>query len=266
MILRSVYNHVKSRVKHNGSLGEPFLSHIGVRQGECLSPFLFSMYLNDLEAELATKGLVGIDIGTVNIYVLLYADDIILFGKTPDELQRALTILEEYCNKWKLTVNTSKTKIMIFRKGGRLSNNLNFLYKNSEIEIVKKLCYLGVVFTAGGPSFETQKTLSGQALKAIFTLNKYLYSFTPLKPSHRLELFDKLVSPILNYASEVWGFHKATSVETIHLQFCKKVLGVKQSTQNDFVYREIGRTDYQSRRFVALIKYWLKVISSEETK
>ena len=36
----------------------------------------------------------------------------------------------------------------------------------------------------------------------------------------------------LNYASEVWGFHKATSVETVHLQFCKKVLGVKQSTQN----------------------------------
>ena len=202
-VIRSIYNHVKSRVKHNGSLGEPFLSHIGVRQGECLSPFLFSMYLNDLEAELATKGLVGIDIGTVNIYLLLYADDIILFGKTTDELQRALTILEEYCNRWKLTVNTSKTKIMIFRKGGRLPNNLNFLYKNSQIEIVKKFCYLGVVFTAGGSSFETQKTLSGQALKAIFTLNKYLYSFTPLKPSHRLELFDKLVSPILNYASEV---------------------------------------------------------------
>ena len=265
-VIRSIYNHVKSRVKHNGSLGEPFLSHIGVRQGECLSPFLFSMYLNDLEAELATKGLVGIDIGTVNIYLLLYADDIILFGKTTDELQRALTILEEYCNRWKLTVNTSKTKIMIFRKGGRLPNNLNFLYKNSQIEIVKKFCYLGVVFTAGGSSFETQKTLSGQALKAIFTLNKYLYSFTPLKPSHRLELFDKLVSPILNYASEVWGFHKATSVETVHLQFCKKVLGVKQSTQNDFVYGELGRTDYQSRRFVAIIKYWLKVISSEETK
>ena len=104
------------------------------------------------------------------------------------------------------------------------------------------------------------------ALKAIFTLNKYLYSFTPLKPSHKLELFDKLVSPILNYASEVWGFHKATSVEMVHLQFCRKVLGVKQLTQNDFVYGEIRRTDYQSRRFVVIIKYWLKVIWSEETK
>ena len=103
------------------------------------------------------------------------------------------------------------------------------------------------------------------ALKAIFTLNKYLYSFAPLKPSYKL-LFDKLVSPILNNASEVWGFHKATSVKMVHLQFCKKVLGVKQLTQNDSVYGEIGRTDYQLRRFVAIIKYWLKVILSEETK
>ena len=33
-------------------------------------------------------------------------------------------------------------------------------------------------------------------LKAFFTLNKYLYNFTALTPSHKLELFDKLVSPI----------------------------------------------------------------------
>ena len=42
--------------------------------------------------------------------------------------------------------------------------------------------------------------LDFKALKAIFNLNKYLYSFTTLKLSHRLELFDKLVSPFLNYS------------------------------------------------------------------
>ena len=140
-IIKSRYSNVKSRVRHNGCLGEPFTSNIGVRQGECLSPFLFSMYVNVFEAELATKGLPGIDIGTLNIYLVMYADDIILFGKTPGELQRALTILEEYCNRWKLTVNTGKTKIMVFRKGGRLRDNLHFLYNNSQIGIVSKFCY-----------------------------------------------------------------------------------------------------------------------------
>ena len=112
------------------------------------------------------------------IYILLYADDIIIFGNSPEDLQKSLATLEDYCSKWKLTVNTNKTKIMVFRKGGRLPNDLDFKYKNISIEIVNKFCYLGVIFTSGGSSFETQKTLSGQALKAVFTLNKYLYNFT----------------------------------------------------------------------------------------
>ena len=127
--------------------------------------------MNDLEAELATKGLPGIDIGTINIiYLVMYADDIILFGKTPDELQRALTILEEYCNRWKLTVNTGKTKIMVFRKGGRLRDDLHFLYDNSQIEIVSKFCYLGVVLTSGGSSFETQKNIIQSSFKDFILL------------------------------------------------------------------------------------------------
>ena len=97
----------------------------------------------------------------INLCILLYADDIILFGKTPEELQNALEVLEEYCKRWKLTVNTNKTNVMVFRKGGRLPNNLNFICNNVNIEIVNKFCYLGVVFTSGGSSLETQKTLSG---------------------------------------------------------------------------------------------------------
>ena len=263
-IIKSIYRSVKSRVEHDNTLSKPFTCNIGVRQGECLSPFLFTMYVNDLEAELAIKGISGINTGMINLCILLYADDIILFGKTPEELQNTLEVLEEYCKRWKLTVNTNKTKEMVFRKGGRLPNNLNFIYSNVNIEIVNKF-YLGV-FTSGGSSRETQKTLSGQALKVVFTLNKYLYNFIALTPSHKLELFDKLVYPILNFSSEVWGFYKSPSIETVHLQFCKKLLGVKQSTQNNFVYGELGRIDYQSCRYLAIIKYWFKVISYDENK
>ena len=42
----------------------------------------------------------------------------------------------------------------------------------------------------------------------IFKTNTHLYKFTSISVSHRIELFDKLILPILNYASEVWGFAK----------------------------------------------------------
>ena len=132
---------------------------------------------------------------------------------------------------------------------------------------MSRFSYLGIVFASrgGGSCKEAQRTLAGQALKAIFALNKYLYKFTYLKPSHVLDLFDKLISLILNYGSEVWGFHKASAIETVHMQFCKKLLGVKQSTQNDFVYGELGRLNYQVQRYISIVRYWLK-INLEENK
>jgi len=62
--------------------------------------------------------------------------------------------------------------------------------------------------------------------------------------NHKIDLFDILISSILNYGSEVWGFVKGSSVERLHLQFLKRVLGVKRNTQNDFIYGEVGRANY----------------------
>ena len=64
----------------------------------------------------------------------------------------------------------------------------------------------------------------------------------------------------------MWGFYKSASIETVHLQFCKRILGVKQTTQNDFIYGELGRIDFQSQRYINIIKYWLKVVQSDNGK
>ena len=69
----------------------------------------------------------GIDIGSFKVFIILYADDIVIFGTTAKELQENLYFIKEYCNRCKLVVNTNKTKIMIFRKGDRLPFNILFL-------------------------------------------------------------------------------------------------------------------------------------------
>ena len=114
---------------------------------------------------------------------------------------------------------------MVFRKGDSLPRNMNFTYDGKNIETVSKFVYSGITFSNGGSFNETHKTLSGQALKATFKLNQYLYHFTELSPKHVLELFDKLIKPILCYGREVWGFSKPVQQERVHLRFCKNCSG-----------------------------------------
>ena len=247
-------------------VGNEFFCSLGVRQGECLSPLLFALFLNDIEDKFIHSGFEGLDVDMFKLYMLLYADDIVIFAYDAKELQLGLNLLSEYCTSWKLKVNATKTKVLIFRKGGTLQRNLVFMYEDQPIEIVRSFKYLGIVFTTGGSFSEAQTTLAGQAQKAIFKLNKYLYKFTYVSPKHKLELFDKLISPILNYSCEVWGFCQANAVERVHMQFCKKLLGVKKTTQNDFIYGELGRENYATKRSFIIIKYWFKILQTPENK
>ena len=70
-IIKSIYQNVKSQVKHNSNSNSSFTCNTGVRQGECLSPFLFSMCLNDLENELRINGVHGIVIDLITICAII---------------------------------------------------------------------------------------------------------------------------------------------------------------------------------------------------
>ena len=134
-----MYSSVKSRAKYCNKLGNEFYCKLGVRQGECLSPLLFSMFLNDIEEHFILSGLEGIDINMLKIFLLLYADDIVLFANSAEELQEGLNMLSDYCKRWKLKINVSKTKVMMFRKGGMLRRNLAFSYDGELLEIALNL-------------------------------------------------------------------------------------------------------------------------------
>ena len=74
--------------------------------------------------------------GMFKLFMVLYADDSVIIASSAQELQSELNILSEYCNRNRLKVNTAKTKIMIFRRGGILPRDLKFYYNGIELAIV----------------------------------------------------------------------------------------------------------------------------------
>ena len=93
------------------------------------------------------------------------------------------------------------------------------MYDNDEITAVTKIPFLDLLFTSNGSFHQAQATLSDQANQTLFQLYKKLYSLSNLNVSTIFDLFDKFVSPVLDYACEVWGFPTALDIERVHLYF-----------------------------------------------
>ena len=94
-IIRSMYNSVRSRIKYVKTLSEDFIWCLGVRQGESLSPFLFSMDLNDIEEYYMLNDFDGIDLRLLKLFLLLYAEDIVIMSETEISIPRWST--SGYC-------------------------------------------------------------------------------------------------------------------------------------------------------------------------
>ena len=77
------------------------------------------------------------------------------------------------------------------------------------------------------------------------------------------QLFDAFVAATLNYGCEIWGFGKSKEIERVHLKFCKQLLNVKMSTCTNSIYGELGRFPMYINRYVRIIKFWCKTVSTE---
>lgn len=270
-VIFNMYQGIKSCVQYNGEQSDFFPCLIGVRQGENLSPFLFSIFLNDLEQYF--RNLDGIPLESLKqkfenelhiffeLFVVLYADDTVIFSETKEGMQNSLDIFQIYCETWKLKVNVTKTKVMVFSKR-KNRQNLQFILQNELLEIVDSFSYLGIIFKYNGTFFDTKKKLVDQAQKALFYIYKIIRN-EAIPIDLQCKIFDSMIEPILLYGSEVWGFENLKIIEQTHLKFCKRVLKVRNTTPNFMVYGELGRFPLEVKIKVRMTSYWCKLVNNE---
>ena len=274
LVLVNMYKGITSCISANQSISTPFSIHQGVRQGENLSPFLFALYVNDLEDFLKKeKGCTPVDLEIgfddriseyLKILLILYADDTVIFADSEINLQKALDGLELYCKKWRLSINCSKTKVMVFC-GKKPTHQYPFSLNDQTLEHVSSFKYLGVTFNFNGNFNLCVKQLKEQGRRAMFALlQKCRYLQLPI--SVQLELFNSLVRPIITYSCEVWGYKCIDIAESLQLEFCKYILHMKKSTPTCFVYGESGHFPLYLHVYSRMVKFWHKLMLDGEYK
>ena len=127
-------------VKYNGVKSEEMNITTSVPQGSVLGPLLFLLYINDIQycSELVS--------------IILFADDTnILYSdscleKLNEILQMEMNKIATWLNVNRLSLNTAKTKLILFRSRNKKSKHeLKISINNESIKRVEKITFLGIV-------------------------------------------------------------------------------------------------------------------------
>jgi hypothetical protein len=284
-VIQSMYINATVCARTSTGLSKEVPVKKGVLQGNSLSPTLFNIYINDI-----VKYLQGNDSPYMNdingkpIPCLMYADDIVILSTSKKGLQAKLNNLDTYCRNWGLNVNREKTKIVVFTKTDP-KFPLFFTIGGSIISTTESYKYLGVVLHKNGDTRLGQEHLKRQGTKAIHCFRRSIRENNINVPV-MAKLFDTLITPILTFSAEVWLPYskdltgsdgdsmikdllvKCTTAilphESVHLKFCKHLLGVHNKAANFPVLAELGRFPITLHIITKLISFWLHIIESHD--
>ena len=226
-----------------------------------LSPFMFIFYLNELIHMCEIENCRGVFVDEDHsVNMLLYADDIVLVGDNIGDVQKLLNILSDFCNKWCLKVNLEKTKFMVFRNGGIVKGIEKVYFNNVKLEPVRYYKYLGLLVSSRLNWHQAHATLANQATKALNCISEFIrefyFTFEPC-----LEIFHKCVTPVLTYASEIWGMNVYPEIQSILVKFCRRQLGVGSKTPIPAVLGECGMVGIYVECKIKSLKYWIKILA-----
>lgn len=229
-VLRHMYSNSTAQIKLSGHISNKFKIEKGTEQGHPLSPDLFKIFLSDLSPLLEHSNCPQLMHKIVSH--LLWADDLVILALDKNTLQIQLDSLINFCTKWGIEINISKTKLMIFNKGiykdisNNMDNSINtsshtaysvdglhsthqannseaFYLGDRMLEEVDTYCYLGINIHNSGSLAHVRQELRKKAMRSLYYLKRTVNK-TKLSIRSLCTLFDSLIKPVVLYGAPLW--------------------------------------------------------------
>lgn len=216
----------------------------GVPQGGILSPFLFNVYTSDLRCE-----------GNIQVNESQYADDMkfwttaALIKTIETRLQLVANMIEKWSNKWRLKINPSKCKIIVFQKPGRkikVQTEVKVRICGKEIEMRTHERFLGVIIDEHLTFKEQIEGNEGILTRCQKKLNliRIMKWKRMITPSQCVKLYLSLVRPVIEYGTPCWINITGTLMDKLQiLQNDALRIAFKQGRRNisiEELHREAG--------------------------
>jgi hypothetical protein len=228
------------RVRVGNSLSEIRSPTAGVPQGSVIAPLLFILYVNDLSSSIPRK---------LNICTSQYADDTALWLSGRDvtaletRAQAALNALSKYCRNWRISMNPSKSSLLLFARD-RKPHTVNVHMDDVLIPRSRFTRFLGVNFDSHLRWNNHVKIICSKASRKLNCL-KILAGVNKCEPQVILKLYVTYLRPVLTYAFAAWAncpevvINKLEGIERAAIKYAFRL---PFFFPNSFIYRISGLT------------------------
>ena len=270
-LIKALYGHDNIKIVVNGIESEPIYPKRGLKQGCPLSPVLFAIYMVELTNELH-KTKEGLWIGGIVISILLFADDMVLIGKSRAAVERLLTKLIKCLEELGMEINTKKTEFLEVTPTSELP--ITVYATNGEVigDILYSLKYkyLGVdIFVKNRMSiFKKKHEVMVHRAKSMAKTIKSMAARSCDTAWVATELWFKVAIPTILYACEITEISSKvmTTIEGLHGQMAAFVLGVDGNCSHAGILREVGWCSLSNLMFKRKLKIFHRLCAMEDTR
>lgn len=203
-LIQSLYEASSATVRCHNTESKHFQPKKGVRQGCILSPVLFNIYSEAILRKALENWDGGASIGGVKVNNLRFADDTTLCANSEEEMSRLLKKVEEESEKFGLTINKSKTKVMIVDRDNAIPPT-NIL---DGFEKVEEFIYLGSLVQADGGGHKEIRRRIALGREAVSKLTP-IWKDHNISRNNKLRLLKTLAFSVMLYGAETWTLRKA---------------------------------------------------------
>ena len=201
-------------------------SYSGVPQSSVLGPFLFLIFINDIDHAIASK-------------LLKFADDTKLVGpvsSTDDinKLRNDLSNLFNWSEDWLMLFNVEKCKVMHL---GKNNTKCQYIMGGQLLQTVSEEKDLGVIIS-------DDLKVTSQCSKVVLTANRILgmisRTFACRNKDVILMLYKTLVRPHLEYCIQAWRPHLQKDInllERVQRRALKMISGFVNLSYEERLFR-----------------------------
>ena len=140
-----------------------------------------------------------------------------------------------------------------------------FYLGDDEMKIVESYKYLGLILDTNFSFKAHLEKVTDKARKRMNALCTMGLS-KEISAKAILRGWGVLVRPIMEYGAEIWGEKKWKEGEGLQNEMGRRVLGVSRLTTKEVIQGELGLQSVKSRRSFLRIKFWIKILKTDENR